>query len=64
MSTVSHSLRAIWRGRYLEAMSDVTSQFDAIHHDLGNTYIVDGSSNNNGLTYESCGTINSIDPNV
>jgi len=48
-------------------MPDVTSQFDAIHYDLGNTYIVDGiegSSNNNGLTYESSGTIKSIDPNV
>jgi len=66
MSTVIHFEQFI-DADALKQWSSVSAQFDNIHDDLGNTYLYNGSgntTNNNGLSYQSSGSIRSIDPNA
>lgn len=66
MSTVIHYEQFI-DTEALKHWSSVTAQFDTIHDDLGNVYPYNGygnSSNNDGRSWTSSGSIRSIDPNA
>jgi Domain of unknown function (DUF4179)/Family of unknown function (DUF5643) len=66
MSTVIHYEQFIDTDA-LKQWSSVSAQFDNIHDDLGNTYLYNGygnTTNDNGLSYKSSGSIRSIDPNA
>lgn len=66
MSTVIHFDQFI-DPDILNRWHNATAQFDLIKDDLGNTYPFNGNTittNDNGLSYTSSGSIRSIDPNA
>lgn len=66
MSTVIHYEQFIDPDA-LKQWSSVSAQFDTIYDDLGNTYLYNGygnTTNDNGLSYKSSGSIRSIDSNA
>ena len=66
MSTVIHYEQFI-DADALKQWSSVSAQFDNIHDNHGNTYLYNGygnTTNDNGLSYKSSGSIRTIDPNA
>lgn len=66
MSTVIHYEQFI-ESNTLKQWSSVSAQFDTIHDNLGNTYLYNGygsTTNDNGRSYKSSGSIRSIDPHA
>ena len=66
MSTVIHYEQFV-EASVLKQWPYISTQIYTVQDDLGNTYIVDGNggrSHDNGLSYKSSGTIQSIDPDA